>query len=192
MSTYLDQQNELQQQAKELLATTQLLSLFETIGTPVQTGSSVTGLMAYPDIDFALQTNQPDFQKAVKLVPDIISQLSATSCKIATFANNPAETAYFYVGFTMPFNGRSWEISATACGMGTIQTNPPELSQWLATMTDEQRRTIIQLKHELIAARRYVGSKSQPPYTFRSVHLYEGVLKGNSKTIADLETYFAQ
>jgi len=147
--------------------------------------------MAYPDIDFALQTDQPDFQKAVALVPHIISQLGATSCKIATFAADPAETAYFYIGFTMPFGGHNWEISATACATGPAETNPPELASWLQHMTNQQRETIIQLKHELIDAKRYVGSKSQPPYTFRSVHLYEGVLKGGAKTLTELETYFA-
>lgn len=184
------EQEQLQDQASDFLASTKTLSLLRRLGAVTQTGSSVTGLMVYPDIDFAIHAEQRNFDDAVKLVPDIIAELSATALKIAHFKDEEGNTDGYYIGFEVPFNGQNWHIDATVGVPGPIITNPPELSGWLEAMSEDERRAILELKKELIEARRYMGSRSLPPHTFRSVHLYEAVLRGGARTIADLENYF--
>lgn len=140
--------------------------------------------MVYPDIDFSIQTEQPDIQAAIELVPAIFNELATTALKVANL-----EKDVYYIGFDFPFNDKTWHIDATITKPGPIVTNPPELAEWLKAMTDAQRQTILTLKQALIDSRRYVGSKSQPPYTFRSSHLYEGVIVGGAKSIEDLENF---
>ena len=190
MKAIIELQNTLQKQAKELLDATPVLVLLGKLGQVTQTGSSTTGLMIYPDIDFAVQTKKPKVQDAIDLVPAIFAKLSATSCKVADFRIDSNEGASYFIGFEFPYSGKGWQISATVGHPGPITTNPPELSSWLKNMSEQQRETILELKKELINAKRYAGAKSQPPYTFRSVHLYEAVLRGGAKTIRDIESYF--
>jgi hypothetical protein len=192
MTDIKDLQNQLQQEARDLLSSTSILEKLNTLGRVTQTGSSVTNLMVYPDIDFAVQNNQLDFDSAVQLVPDIISDLKATAVKIADFRTESDPKAGYYIGFELPYRNRTWHIDATVGGEGVITTNPPELAEWIAEMTEDERETILELKKELIDSKRYVGARSQPPYTFRSSHLYEGVLLGKAKSITALEEYFTQ
>lgn len=190
MKDIIQLQDELQQQATNLLRDTELLDMLRQLGDVTQTGSSVTGLMVYPDIDFAVQTPKPDIQRAISLTEDFFTKLAASKVQIADFSHGGDKTAGYYVGIDLPYDGSSWHIDATVGLPGPIITNPPELADWLATMSPGQRVTILLLKKELIDARRYVGSQSQPPYTFRSLHLYEAVLKGGARTIGELEAYY--
>jgi len=187
----MTRQDELQASAKRLLEESGLLELLRKLGDPIQTGSSITGLMVYPDIDFAVQTANPDVQVGIDLVPTFFKELAATEVKVADFKATDASQPAYYVGIVFPFNGESWHIDATITHPGPIVSNPPELDEWIQNMSDEQRSTILALKKQLIAATRYVGARSQPPFTFRSSHLYEGVIKGGARTVKELEDYFA-
>lgn len=192
MSDPITRQRLLQQGAAVFLRETPTLALLGCLGTPIQTGSSVTGLMVYPDIDFSVQCAEPRVQDAIDLTSRVFSELGATMVKVADFGSDDREAASYYIGFDVPYGGETWHIDATVTTPAPIVTNPPELAAWLDTMTDEQRNVILTLKRELIDAHRYVGSRSQPPYTFRSVHLYEGVLQGGASSIAELEQYFGE
>lgn len=183
-------QAELHNKATRVLHQSMLLPLLSRLGKPTVTGSYTTQLMAYPDLDFSIQTTAASVDDAYSLIDDLRTQLGATSIGIVDFANNPNESAMYYVRIVFPYMDESWNIDATISQPGPIIPNPPELTDWLAAINDEQRSTILELKQQLITAGRYVGAKSTPPYTFRSVHLYEAVLVGGAKTIADLESYF--
>lgn len=190
MEDILQLQNTLQSDAQRLLKGTELLSMLSKLGVVTQTGSSVTGLMVYPDIDFAVQNPKPDVATAISLTQGFFEKLSASKVQIADFRNDKDETAGYYVGIDFPYDSQTWHIDATVGLPGPIVTNPPELTGWLDNMTENQRITILRLKKELLDMGRYVGSRSQPPYTFRSSHLYEAVFKGNAKTIKELESFY--
>lgn len=190
VNTLLANQEQLQKEASELLHTTGVLSFLRKLGEPIQTGSSVTGLMVYPDIDFSVQNNNLDINDAIALTESLFKELKISALKIANFAENKGDDAGYYIGFELPFAHRTWKIDATVTKTGPIITNPPELADWLDNMSQENRLAILELKKELIDTKRYVGARSQPPYTFRSVHLYEAVLKGGAKSISELEHYF--
>lgn len=181
----LRQADELQDLARRLLHKTPVLQLLRNFGDPVETGSSAIGLMVYPDIDLAVQTDAPDIGKAIELFPDIFYQTNAHEVKITKL-----DGGFFYIGIVMPFTGKIWKIDATVCPTGIVGTDPPELKTWLQNVSPKQRLTILRLKNKLLNSKRYVGAKSQPPYTFRSTHLYEGVLAGNVQTITQLEKYW--
>lgn len=190
MSDLKNPQEQLQQEASGLLANTTILEKLRTLGEVTQTGSSITGLMVYPDIDFTIQNEHLNFNDVVVLVPSIVSELQATAVKVADFQTTSDPNAGYYIGFEMPHRDKTWHIDATIGLPGPIITNPPELAEWIANMREDERSIILELKKELIDTRRYVGAKSQPPYTFRSAHLYEGALKGGAKSIRQLEKYF--
>lgn len=189
MSAQTDLADTLQQASQRLITMSPLMPLLSKLGRPVQTGSSLTGLMAYPDIDFSVQTTHPRIQDAIDLTSTIFNQLKASTLKITDFGTTPSGPSY-YVGIDFQFDDRVWHIDATVTLPGPIITNPPELAGWLQQMTAEQRETILMLKKELIAAKRYMGAQSQPPYTFRSIHVYEAVLRGGARNIKDLGSYF--
>jgi hypothetical protein len=190
MIDLLAQQNQLQAEAKALLKNTAILEFLGKLGNPIQTGSSVTGLMVYPDIDFSVQNDTFDIRNAIALTDSLFERLNVTAIKIADFAQNKEEGAGYYFGFELPYRGKTWHIDATVSKVGPIVTNPPELQGWIENMNADDRMIILDLKKQLIDAKRYVGARSQPPYTFRSAHLYEGVLKGGAKSLTDLENYF--
>jgi hypothetical protein len=190
MNNVLEQQNQLQAEAKALLENTAVLEFLSKLGNPIQTGSSVTGLMVYPDIDFSVQNDNYSIQDAITLTNSLFKHLGVTALKIADFNHTKDESAGYYFGFEIPYNGKTWHIDATISKVGPIVTNPPEMQAWIGNMSNDDRLIILELKKQLIDAKRYVGARSQPPYTFRSSHLYEGVLIGDAKTVADLENYF--
>lgn len=190
MDELLANQKQLQNEANELLTNTAVLSFLQKLGKPIQTGSSITGLMVYPDIDFSVQNDNFNIDDAIALTPLLFDELKVSALKIANFAENKSEEAGYYIGFELPFANRTWKIDATITKIGPIVTNPPELAEWIENMSNENRVTILELKKELIETKRYVGAQSQPPYTFRSAHLYEAVLHGKAKSISDLENYF--
>lgn len=192
MNDVLHEQEQLQSEASTLLRASSVLTFLEKLGKPIQAGSSVTGLMVYPDIDFSVQNDNFDIKDAITLTPMLFDELNISALKIADFSSNGNESAGYYIGFEMPFNGRTWHIDATIGGVGPLITNPPELAEWIENMSEDERITILKLKRQLIDAKRYVGARSQPPYTFRSVHLYEAVLKGEAVSIADIEKYFSK
>jgi len=188
----LQDQMELHEAAEAMLRDSPLMSVLGGLGEPIIAGSYQTGLMVYPDIDFALQSETTAYQDLIDIIPKLQSRLHPSSIKITDFANNPAESAIGHLGLTFAYNGRDWQISATVTKPGPIVTNPPELKTWLDNMSQEQRLIILRLKKELLNDGRYGSARSRPPYTFRSVHLYEGVLVGGAKTVADLEKYFVK
>jgi hypothetical protein len=192
MKDLLAQQNQLQQEARKLLESTPLLAFLEKLGKPVQTGSSVTGLMVYPDIDFSVQNDTFDISDAISLTDKLFNDLRLSALKIADFRTETDKDAGYYIGFELSFNGKTWHIDATVSKEGPIITNPAELEGWINNMTEDQRLTILTLKKQLIDTKRYVGARSQPPYTFRSTHLYEGVLKAGARTIQELEDYYSR
>jgi hypothetical protein len=190
MSNLLAQQEQLQAEAKALLKNTAVLEFLGKLGNPIQTGSSITGLMVYPDIDFSVQNDDYNIQDAIALTASLFERLGITAFKIADFSQSESEDAGYYLGFEVPHKGKTWHIDATISKVGPILTNPPEMQSWIENMNNEDRLTILELKKQLIDTKRYVGARSQPPFTFRSAHLYEGVLKGGARTITDLEDYF--
>jgi len=190
MNDLLRLQSALQEEARELLDSTPLMSLLKKLGTPVQTGSSVTGLMVYPDIDFTVQTDTPQLQDALDLIPLLFKSLTVTGVKVADFSVTDPEGPSYYIGVELLFQNKTWHIDATITHPGIIETNPPELAGWIKNMSEDERLTVLELKKELINTKRYVGARSQPPYTFRSSHLYEAVLKGGARTVAEIERYF--
>ena len=190
MNKHIQSADELQESSKRMLAGTFLLEILGKLGKVTQTGSSTMGLMVYPDIDFAIQTDKPIFQDAIKLTQVFFTQLNVTALKLADFSGDKNESASYYVGIEFPFDGKVWHIDVTIGKQSPIITNPPELAIWLKNMTMDQRVILLKLKKELYDAKRYIGSKSQPPYTFRSSHLYEAVLNGGANTVQEAEEYF--
>lgn len=128
----------------------------------------------------------------VAIIPKIQSELKTSAIKIADFSRDTTKQAVCYIGFEFEYCNHFWHIDATITKPGSIGTNPPELKAWLENMSEIERITILKLKKELIDSQRYAGSRSKPPYTFRSIHLYEGILVGKAKTIKDLENYFCK
>ena len=184
-------QTRLQDTAKRLVTETKLIELLEKLGTPIQTGSSMTGLMVYPDIDFTILNSKPDIQTAIDLIPALFNDLRASEVKVADFRSDSQESAAYYVGVSFPFNGESWHIDATVSD--DVNGNDPSSAyKYLLDINSKQRITILRLKKDLIDTKRYAGARSQPPYTFRSFHLYEGVIRGEVQSIEDLENYFSK
>lgn len=190
MDHILEDQDNLQMDARKVIESSGLMVFLEKLGKVTQTGSSVTGLMVYPDIDFTIQNDKPDVNNAINLIPQIYKGLNATKVGVADFRLDKNEGASYYLGIDFPYEGLTWHIDATVGKPGPIQTSPVELAKWLEDMSIDQRVSILKLKKQLIDEHRYVGSRSQPPYTFRSVHLYEGVLRGGANTVSELETYY--
>jgi hypothetical protein len=146
--------------------------------------------MVYPDIDMTIQSPTTVYQDLFNIIPEVHSKLSDRNIKIADFSKDDLEAAICYIGIEFDYKEILWHISATITRPGLIKTNPADLNKWLDDMTKDERLTILKLKKELLNLERYGSSQSKPPYTFRSVHLYEGVLVGKAKSIAGLEQYF--
>lgn len=186
----LEKNKSLHKAGKDMLTNSGVVPLLGSLGTVTVRGSYTTGLMTYPDMDFAVQNPRPNPEDGQKLLPRILNELHAFDLRFTDFTHKEGESAVYFVGFKFTYKGLDWQIAATVGYPGPIKSDPPGLDDWLRDMTDAQRVTIMKLKDELKAAGRYVGSRSTPPYTFRSVQIYEGVLKGGATSTQELETYF--
>lgn len=186
----LQNERDLRGSAERMLAKTQLLERLKPLGNVVPMGSFVTRLMTWPDLDISIGTTHPDpvdlMATGVSLyekIPEVYK---------FTFANlerqNPGSNTY-YLGLQVLFEKRDWKVDITMTTLDKVGSDP-RLVKWLKTMTPDQRVDILRLKTDLVEGHRYLGAKSVPPKSFRSIHLYEGVFEGNAKSIADLESYF--
>lgn len=190
MNGLLQKEHELHTAAAAVLANSRLIPILTRLGEPVISGSFQTGLMVHPDLDFILHSASTTYNDIVEVVPTVQAELKPNAIKIADFAKDPNEAAIGYIGVDFVYGQLVWHVSAVLARPGPIITNPPELKAWLKSMTEDERITILKLKKQLIDSQRYGSSHSKPPYTFRSVHLYEAVLVGKAATIKDLEKYF--
>lgn len=190
MVDLIKNEHELHSSADDMIENSPLMGLLNRLGTPIFMGSYTTGLMVYPDIDLTIQSSTTVYQDLVNIIPEVHQKLDERNIKIADFSKDESESAVCYIGIEFDYNQTLWHISATITKPGPIISNPADLPLWFKNMSQEQRITILKLKKELLGLKRYGSSHSKPPYTFRSVHLYEGVLVGKAKSVKELEQYF--
>ncbi|HOF88624.1 MAG TPA: hypothetical protein PLZ36_11045 [Armatimonadota bacterium] len=174
---------ELHRDASALLAESALLELLAPYGQVLPTGSYQYRLMAVPDIDLCIVHPQIGRMQAGEIVSTLIDQGFWRGVAYEDFLQFPREDlpAGIYLGLKRSFRGRFWKVDLWCL---TDATRDLAVHEALAHLTEEQRRTILQIKQW----RREANELSMP-----SMLIYEAVLRGKAHDVSSflrvLEAY---
>lgn len=182
------QQEELQQEAMQLLEALQLQSHYSQIGELHKTGSYSYGLMVVRDIDFdvfvdnSLQELDKIGNLATKLLNnDLVRKISV----VKNGYNSPPDAGKpvgIWIGIQSVFNKNLWNMDIWV--VQREQAEAINLGFDMQQITQEQKDTMLLLKAQLQEQNRY-GHKND----YYSADIYKAVYFGNVKTIEELDNY---
>ena len=165
------------QEAKNLLRQGNVLEVLSQHGEVVLSGAYKYDLMWGPDIDVVVICDNPE-EASQHALQDFIKQRNFQKYQLGDFAAFPLTNRpqSMIVVLIHEFAGRRWEIEIW------FQKSLPEstlrFDKLLSNISQEQRKTILELKHH----RELVGTSK---LSLSSTAIYEGVLIENKSEIGD-------
>lgn len=168
---------EIEHDAADLLVTSGLISHLEKFGQVLITGSYLYHLMTVPDIDICIATPHAGLAQAKAIVSDLIDQGFWRGVSFDDFIQFPREDlpSGIYIGLNRRFRDRFWKIDIWL--LADISTDVA-FNDVISRLTDEQRRTIMQIKEW----RRQANLLSIP-----SKSIYDAVLHGYADDVATFQ-----
>ena len=189
MTDPIEAQALLQAEADDMVRALDLQSLLSPLGRPIRVGSSAMGLMVRRDIDITVVCAKLD-ARALEAFSGIAARLmqNSTNVESVRFRNDTGvwnrEPAKYpdglYLGLTVRAQNQAvWTFDIWAVDQPGRQPDLAHLETLLPRLTDEHRRTILQIK-QVLADR----PKSAP-----SALVYEAVVDHNIQTVEQFEQW---
>jgi hypothetical protein len=188
MHPLLQKQEELHNEATLLLKDT-LLPILEKYGKVSVGGSYSYKLLNYPDLDIDVVSEDVSKDFFASLCGEIIRLDFTSKFKSGDRVNFPHTHSGkrpfgYWVSPDINFSNNVWKLDIWLQKLEWYTGDTNRYAEELVKISDEQRITILSLKEELIGKNLYGIGKE-----FVSVDVYEGVLRGDTKTIDELR-YF--
>lgn len=188
MHPLLQKQNDLKDEATLLLEKT-LLPILEQYGKVSIGGSYSYKLLNYPDLDIDVVNEDVSKDLFAKLSGEFIKLDCTSKFKSADRVNYPhihSEKRPFgyWVSPDINFGDNVWKLDIWLQKPEWHTGDTNRYAEELLTISDEQRIAILSLKEELIEKNLYGVGKE-----FISVDVYEGVLRGDVKTVDELRNF---
>jgi hypothetical protein len=188
MHPLLQKQNTLHSEASVLLEKI-LLPILEQYGKVSVGGSYSYKLLNYPDLDIDVVSEEISKDLFAKLSGELIKLDYTSKFKSGDRVNYPHTHSGkrpfgYWVSPDINFDNNVWKLDIwlQKPEWNTGDTN--RYAQELLTISDEQRIAILSLKEELIERNLYGVGKE-----FISVDVYDGVLRGDVKTVDELRNF---
>ena len=184
----LRRQDELQTEARQIVRDLKLVSLLERAGPVSQHGSALSGLMAWPDLDFGITSPGLDPAGAFEILHPLLTHPSTTMVRYTnetgshTFANDPRNERLFFMVSYEHESGRLWKI---------------DIPFWLHSEPRQERQFHLQLMDRLTPDARLAvlwlkdlwHSTPLYPAPVGSVDIYTAVLDHNVRSPAEFDAY---
>ncbi len=190
MHPLLQKQNALHDEASLLLEKT-LLPILEQYGKVSVGGSYSYKLLNYPDLDIDVVSEDASKDLFAKLSGELIKLDYTSKFKSGDRVNYPhthtgKRPFGYWVSPDINFGDNIWKLDIWLQTPEWYTGDTNRYAEELVTISDEQRIAILSLKEELIEKNLYGVGKE-----FISVNVYEGVLRGDVKTIDELRNFLA-
>ena len=175
----------LQKEATELLESTQLLNKLEKFGRLVLGGCFVYGTMVDEDIDISLIVDENNiFYEFRKHIMDLLLEIEGLDGIAMTDRyHNPKDKAPkgIWFGPIVNYKKRKWNIDIWLVTQNETSShhNSP-LHQKMLNITEEQRKTILKIKHEAL-----MSSNKEKGTT--SAKIYKAVFENGISSYAEYE-----
>lgn len=191
MRDILESQDRMQNEADEVVRLLRLDDLLGRLGTPVRVGSSAMGLMVARDIDITVVCRSLD-DHTLRTFSGIAAELmQSTTVASIRFRNetgtwNSEPEKYpdgLYLGLTVhDQTAAEWTLDIWAIAQPARQPDLEHLRSLLPRLSQENRRTILRLKHSL--AERPKEAKVVP-----SILIYKAVVDHNVETMEQFDEW---
>jgi len=195
MHPLLQKQNDLHSEASILLEKT-LLPILEQYGKVSVGGSYSYKLLNYPDLDIDIVSEEISKDVFATLSGELIKLDYTSKFKSADrvhYPHTPSAKRHTYsakrpfgywVSPDINFGDNVWKLDIWLQKPEWYTGDTNRYAEELLIISDEQRIVILSLKEELIEKNLYGVGKE-----FLSEDVYEGVLRGNAKTIEELRNF---
>lgn len=132
--------------ARSLLENTEIIDLFDKLGTVHVVGSYAANLMWDPDIDIVVITDTPQ-ESAIKAINDLARKEKFQKLEFGDFKNYPKKNRpkSFIVNARREWKGEKWEIETWFV---TELGDKLEMVEKLKNLKNEDRESIIEKKKQ--------------------------------------------
>lgn len=185
-------QDAMQTEGERLLISLNMLPDLAEFGTVQIQGSFLYGLMVKRDIDIYVLIDEYDLGKVAEYarklaVSEKIGKTSVDNMRMERVPIQGVPKGH-YLGLNVPFEGSMWNFDIWFVKVEDLidQSNFP--LGWEKKLSQEQRDSIIFLKHNLAEIKLYPHS-SKIPGSFASADVYRAVMNDRVKTIDELQEW---
>lgn len=190
MHTLLQKQNILNNEATELLEQV-LLPILKQCGDVLVGGSYSYKLLNHPDLDIDIINIDTTKDLFAELCRKLIALPNTSKFKSGDRVNFPHTHSSkrpigYWISPDINFGNNIWKLDIWLQKPEWHTGDTNRYEQELLHVTDEKRTVILLLKEKLMSKNLYgVGRE------FLSVDVYEGVLRGNVKTVDELRQFIS-
>ncbi len=188
MHPLLQKQEELHTEATSLLEEV-LLPILEQYGKVSIGGSYSYKLLNYPDLDIDIISDDASKDLFAKLCGGLIKLDQTSKFKSADRVNYPHTDSVkrpfgYWISPDINFGNSVWKIDIWLQKPESHTGDTNRYANELLNASEDRRITILSLKEELIEMNLYGVGKE-----FVSVDVYDGVLRGEAKTVDELRSF---
>jgi hypothetical protein len=184
----LQRQRELQAEGRQVVRDLALIDLLEQAGTVVEHGSSTTGLMVWPDLDFGITSPGLDPNRAFMLMLPLVAHARTTMVRYTnetgskSFSGQERDERLFFMVYYEHTSGTIWKLDIAFW----LDPEPRREEAYHASvnerLTDDTRLAILWLKELWHATPVY-------PAVVGSVDIYDAVLEHGIRNPAAFDSY---
>jgi len=187
----LRQQEELQAQARAVLADLRLMDAVAQVGMPVHIGSSVLGLMVWRDIDVTVVSPGLSAARAFQIMQPVVTHPRVAQARYVNETRPlndtkpPHDERYYFAAFYRAEPTTDWKIDVSFWTSAAPRHEPAYMEATSHKLTDETRLAILWIKdiwHRLPAYRTEVVS----------MDIYDAVLDHGVHTPAEFDAYLRE
>jgi hypothetical protein len=184
----LRRQAELQAEAAQLVRELGLLTMLERAGRPEQIGSSVSGLMVHPDIDFNIRCPNPTPELVLATMAPLLARSETADARYRneTGAFTPEDLGgderYYFVVHFRATGGRTWKLDFSFWLSDAPRPDVAFAEFLRRELTPEQTLAILWIKDMWHEDPTY-------PYQVGGYDIYQAVLHAGIRTPAQFASY---
>jgi hypothetical protein len=181
-------QDELQAEAREVVRSLGVRELLERAGSVVEHGSSVSGLMAWPDIDFGVTSPGLTPARAFDIMQPLLTHPHTTMVRYTnevgerSFSGTPPDERLFFMVYVQHTTDRVWKIDIPFWLYPESRGDEQFTEQLRARLTPETRLAILWLKSLWHSSPLY-------PTAVGSMDIYTAVLDHGVRDPAAFDAY---
>lgn len=181
----------LREEATALIKQLEIVERLAKLGEVTFQGSYRHNLIVWPDIDIAVYGESFKQEAIGNFASKLLAETNPYWLKVTDFTRTKREPGFpngIYFGLKYSYNNLEWKIDIWLLSDNKQKTD--ELDIWLDSLSVDQRRTILQLKTELLATGRYPGKRDNSK-SISSVEVYQAVRSG-ARTVNELDKWLEQ
>jgi hypothetical protein len=178
----------LQSEADEVMRTLDAMAMLGLLGQSEQIGSSVSGLMAWRDIDVTVRCREVTLERVwhalrpLLINPRITRLTYSNETGARSPTGDPADQRFYFVIHYEPASGTEWKIDISIWTSDAPRPHLAQLAELERRLTHETRLAILWIKDVWHRLPVY-------PYEVGGIEVYDAVLEHGARSPDDFDLY---